>query len=522
MSRIGPIKSKRRTREEISTPSSIASPVKGWNTRDPLANMHGLYALTLDNWFPTTGTVDLRPGAIDWATGAASAIKTVMPWRGQASEKLFAVTNAGIYDVTTAGTIGASAQARTNGYCSYINFNTTGQAYLVVVNGADDLVYTNGSTWTSLASFSINGGGTLNTNTISSINSFKRSLFFIEKNSMNFYYLPIDQITGMVSKFPLGALFSRGGRLVAMGTWTLDAGLGPEDYSVFITNLGQAAVYAGTDPSDSTKWALKGIYDLAPPLGVKCFCKFGGDLLVLTRRGLFSLQRIMKEGRFDSSASLSDVIGEAFSTAAAIAPDTEGWEVLEYPDQNALICNIPSGTPGVFEQYIMNTKTNAWCRFRGWNAYSFVCFGTSLFAAVAGGKVGKVWYPGNDFGSSILAECRTAFNYYSPRSKLKSWKLLRFLMAVGGTRAVNVGLDTDYSFDDTYGAAIQTYGPLQRWDTALWDTATWGAVPAVSNEWLTIEAKESYCAAIRLRVIALDATISWSATDIVYEVGALL
>ena len=47
MSRIGPIKSKRRTREEISTPSSIASPVRGWNTRDPLANIRNSNSVSM-------------------------------------------------------------------------------------------------------------------------------------------------------------------------------------------------------------------------------------------------------------------------------------------------------------------------------------------------------------------------------------------------------------------------------------------------------------------------------------------
>jgi hypothetical protein len=45
---------------------------------------------------------------------------------------------------------------------------------------------------------------------------------------------------------------------MAMGTWTLDAGYGVDDYAVFITNNGEAIVYKGSDPSDPNDWSLIG------------------------------------------------------------------------------------------------------------------------------------------------------------------------------------------------------------------------------------------------------------------------
>ena len=105
--------------------------------------------------------------------------------------------------------------------------------------------------------YAISGGGTLLTKDIVNLNNFKRSIYFLKKNSMSFFYLPIDSITGTVSEFPLGALFSKGGYLMAMGTWTIDGGFGTDDYCVFISSEGQAVVYKGTDPSSSTTWALR-------------------------------------------------------------------------------------------------------------------------------------------------------------------------------------------------------------------------------------------------------------------------
>lgn len=516
-----PLATKRQRREEIGQVLSVAAPVKGWNTRDPLANMGSTYAITLDNWLPETGTVTVRPGMSTWVTGSSSVIETLLSWKGPSSEKLFAFTDSGIYDVTTAGTLGAVVQARTSGYSCGVNFTTTGGAFLVTVNGVDDLVYTNGTTWTTIASFSITGGGSIATNLLANINSFKRSLYFIPKNSMSFYYLPIDSITGTVSEYPLGGLFARGGHLVAMGTWTIDGGAGSEDYSVFITSEGQAAVYLGTNPDSVSTWELKGIYDLAPPIGLKCFCKFGGDLLVLTARGLSSMTKILQDTRLSPQSSLSDVIGEAFTEAFTLTGDKRGWEVIEYPEKNCLVCNIPLEEFTFSHQYVMNTKTGAWCRFKGWDGFSFCFLNGNLHMGMVT-QVSKIFTPGNDLAASITAEAKTSYNYYSPRSRIKSWKLLRANLTIGGSVAVNLALDTDFASDGTFGAAVFNASTQSRWDTAIWDSSSWSAEPGPRNEWVTVAAPDSYCAATRLRVIARDATIEWSATDTLYEIGALV
>lgn len=517
-----PLKSKRKALEEIGQSDTMAAPVRGWNTRDPLANMGKLYAVTLDNLLPSTGTVSLRPGATDHVTGfGASVVKSVMTWRGTASQKLFASTDSGIYDVTAAGAVGAVVQARTDGYAQYINFNTTGQAYMVTVNGVDDLAYTNGTTWNTIANFTISGGGTLLTKDIVNINNFKRSLYYLKKESMSFFYLPIDSITGTVSEFPLGALFSKGGYLMAMGTWTIDGGFGADDYCVFISSQGQAVVYKGTDPSSSTTWALNGVYDLSAPLGRKCFCRFGGDLLVLTRRGVFSMSRILKDTMMTPNSALSDVVGEAFQLAGSYLPDAEGWEMTEYPDMSLLICNIPQNEYESSHQYVMNTKTGAWCRFKGWDGFGMVFFQGYLYMGFLG-KVGKVFIPGNDFENSITAYAQSAFNYVTPRGRIKHWSLVRPNLSLGGSVAINVALLSDFGEVPSFGTAVFNTTLLARWDSSLWDTAGWSTEPVGHNDWVTVAVPDSYAAAVCLRVIARDATVVWSATDLIYEPGSLV
>ena len=41
---------------------SVPAPIGGWNTRDALEAMEPTDAVTLDNWFPTTGKLTVRKG----------------------------------------------------------------------------------------------------------------------------------------------------------------------------------------------------------------------------------------------------------------------------------------------------------------------------------------------------------------------------------------------------------------------------------------------------------------------------
>lgn len=514
-----PLRTPRQGKQEIGRTAAGPSPVKGWNTRDALASMDVGYATLLDNWIPDVGRVETRAGAVDWTTGLGQ-VKSTFAWQGVSGRKLFASTNTGLYDATSSGAVGAVSLARTNGYGHAINFTTTGGHFLVTVNGTDDLAYFNGTTWATVASFPITGGGTLTTSAISNISSFKRSIFFIGKDSTSFYYLPIDSITGTVSEFPLGALFTKGGKLIASSTWTIDGGFGVDDYCAFITDRGQVAVYKGTDPSSSTTWELRGVYDLAFPVGEKCFCRFGGDLLVLTSRGLTSMTQVLRTGLEAVTSNLSSVIGEAFQEAFQLVGAVQGWEVLEYPTKNLLICNIPQLASNTYYQFVMNTKTGAWSRWTGWNCTGFAVLGTALFAGFSN-KTGSMLNGLRDFGSPITYLARTAFSYYSPRSRLKSWKAVRPLIAITGNATVYVGLDTDFQPSTSFDSSLSDAATLSVWDTATWDSGTWVA-SVLHNEWLTVAGADSYSAAIRLRAVTQDAIITWSGVDVLYTVGSII
>lgn len=517
-----PLRSKRPVKQEILSSDSLPAPTFGWNTKDNQASMDRRYAVYMENWWPTAKTVQIRQGAADFATDVTSgAVKTLLSWNGLTSSKLFACADDGIYDVTAGGVIGAASTACTNGRVEALNFHATGGSFLICVNGTDQLQYYNGTTWTSVANFVIGAGpSTLDTRDICHIHSFKRGLFFLKKSSMSFFYLPIDQITGSVSEYPLGALFDRGGYLVAQGTWTVDGGKGVDDYTCFVSSEGQLALFQGTDPGSSATWALVGVFDIGRPLGPRCFCKFGGDLLYMSYLGCVGLSKFLQSTKVDMSPSITNTIGEAFAEAASLYGDNYGWEFCISPNENILLVNIPVTEYGNSVQYVMNTNTGAWTKFTGWNTFCWALFENTLYAGMAG-KVGKFWQPGGDFGGLIQCYVKQANVYLSPRARMKQIRMLQPILKLGGRVAVDAAVDSDFTDNDNYGQAVYSSVANYRFDSALFDQALWGQVAQSRIDWITVADAMGYAKALRLRVLASDATVEWTATNVLFEAGAL-
>lgn len=519
-----PLKTKRPSREQIVSSLTRIAPVRGWNTQEPRALMSQGFAQSLINWWPTPSDLTIRKGAVDHVTGFTAPVKTLMSWAPDETTgaKLFAATDAGIYDVTTAGTRGSTVSTLVSGSCSYVNFSVSGGNYLFVANGVNSLRHYDGTAWTSITDFTLTGGGgTYTSSAIAGINIFKRRLFFTEANSLDFYYLPIDSIGGELARFPLGGLFSKGGRLAAMATWTVDAGSGQDDLAVFITSEGQIAVYQGTDPGDASAWQLIGVYDFAPPIGRRCFLKYGGDLLLITALGVFPLSRALQSKTVNLQSDVSRNIASAFSESAGLYKANQGWQLVYHPSETLLLVNVPTTSFSASTQYVMNTLTGAWASVTGWDSFCFEVHQGQLYMGMAE-KVAKAWTGLDDFGNNISAFAVDRNDYLDQRGQSKDWLLVRPILQVLGSISVNAALDVDFKQSSSFGPAIFDEAGDDRWDVARWDTGRWAGEEAPRLNWLTLASPPGYCAAIRLRVTANNATVRWSATDFVFQVGNLL
>jgi hypothetical protein len=504
-----------------SQPYPMSAPLKGWNARDGKASMKAGDAYELVNWFPGTSDVQIRSGCQDHVTEFAAPVKTLMVYANTSGREFFASTDGGIFDAETAGEVDTELTNCTNGIWSYANFNTVGGAFLIAVNGTDELKLYNGTTWADIDGSSTPAITGVTTSDLETVSVFKRRLWFTEKASMSLWYLDVNSIAGAATEFPVGQLFTLGGYVVAATNWTIDGGEGVDDYFAFITSEGEVAVYKGTDPSDADAFALHGVYFAGRPIGNRCFTKYGGDVVVLTETGLITLSKLLTGTKevTNQETVLTSRIDGAFAGAVRYYKDLFGWCCVVHPLQNALIVNIPT-TASTSVQFVMNTLTGAWCRFSGWPALNFTVFGDDLYFS-ANTKVVKAWTGPSDFGNDITAVCQQAYSYLGARGVLKQVKLVRPILEFDYSIRLELGVDVDFDDRTTYNEVLIQRGSTSLWDAGIWDTAVWASSTIIEDNWRMVDSKVGYAIALRMRVKTKTSQVAWSATDMIFERGGI-
>ena len=304
-----------------------------------------------------------------------------------------------------------------------------------------------------------------------------------------------------------------------MGTWSLDSGIGMDDYAAFMSSRGQVAIYRGTDPSDATKWALVGVFDLGAPVGSRIFTKFGGDLLAITYDGLVPMSKLLQSATLNSAQTLTFTIQQATGDATTAFGAIFGWEAEVFPQANQLILNVPISATASY-QYVMNTITGAWCRFIGWNASSWELYKDEMYFGTST-KVCKAWSGTTDQGANINAEGIQAFSYFESPGKFKKFNAIRPIFQCDNTPSIAVGLNTDFNLTTQVLSPTTTAVTTSLWDTATWDSGMWGGSLLPVKPWRTV-AGGGYAAAAHVVVAAQNLDLRWDATDFIYESGTLI
>ena len=402
-------------------------------------------------------------------------------------------------------------------------FNGT---FVITVTGASTFTYVMASTpasnATTVGSYTVALYITgINSNDFINVNLFKNRLYYTQKNSLSFWYLPTDAIGGVATEFDLGGIARRGGYLQAMGTWTIDAGQGADDYAVFVTNMGEVIVYNGIDPSDPNNWALKGVWQLGQTFNRKCFLKWSGDLLLLTQDGLVPLASALQSSRLDPRVNITDKIFYAISQAVTQYSTNFGWQIMYYASPNMLLINIPA-TTGT-QQFVMHTISKAWASFSGINATCFELHNQSLYF---GGNefVGQYWNGYSDNGSNINASVQQAYSYFDSTGQLKRFTLVRpTFQTDNGAPSVLCGINVDFDYQNQLGSVA--FNPastaLGTWDNAIWDTATWGGLLSINRIWQGVTGL-GFAAGINMSIASQGIDVHWVATDYVMERGGVL
>ena len=497
-------------RRQQAFPLPIPAPVGGLNTRDALAAMPPGDASVMLNVFPYADRVETRAGYTTFATAATTdpgggllaveGFRTLMEWAAKGSTQALGAyywgenvagvvkTRLRIYLINDNGTLTNSREAvtlaSTNTLSSlgeWTQFTAaSGTSYLVIPvtinNGAETFTPQayDGTNWTAPAITGVPAG------TAGSHSHQGRLWFYGSVDTTNApkglsaWYLPTGAIAGAATGFNIGPYASKGGTIVSMRTWTADGGTGgSDDRAVFVTDQGQAVIYAGTDPATSATWALVGVFDIGRPASSFPYVgsgalpawvtrdavamKYGADLLLLLDDGVSTASGVLGGREPGKDYSISSKIRPSFTDAALSSARARPWKMVFLPTRRQLIATLaatitytspPSGiaTSKVTSctWFVMNTETGAWTQFDSMNVLDARPYEDHLYFIDGGSSVYKYGSATDDSGADMVFDVRQAYNYMgSPVNKLAT--LMQPMLRATGNFQLTAEADADFS-----------------------------------------------------------------------------
>lgn len=496
---------------------SMPSPTGGWNTRDPLDQMSPQDAIQLDNFFPDTGSVALRKGCVEFCdTGEADPVGTLFPYSGGGTQNLLAAVAGSIYDIT-----GGTPTSLDSGYnsdvWSWTNHSTSGTPRIIAANdsGSDVPWVYDGATVTPVAVT-----GVTDTN-LSQVMLFAQRVFYVERNTLSVWYTTVGAFQGALTEFDFGPLCKRGGTINALGTWTRDNGAGgADDLFVVVTTEGEVLLYSGIDPATADDWVLQGVFTVGKPIpGPRCLVNTGPDLVLICADGVQPLSEYLIYGSTRASdTQLARKIANAAQSAVADYGALAGWQGITYGLASMLLINVPQ-TETTAYQYVANTTTGAWCRFKGWNAYCWAVHDDALFFGAADGLVFQAWTGTIDDVSDIVGEIVTSYQYVGGSGANKRFTLCRPVLQVDGRLVYSLGINVDYS-NTGYLPTVSSNTPSGAvWGTSLWGGAAWGSGSlSLQRSWSGVSGI-GYAAAVHMLVSTQTMTVKVNSFDLMYERG---
>jgi hypothetical protein len=323
---------------------------------------------------------------------------------------------------------------------------------------------------------------------------YRNRWFFIEADSMNAWYLPLNAVGGALSMIPLSGATTRGGKLMYCATWSIDAGDGIDDKIVFGTDLGEIIVFTGSDPSNAASWRQEGRYDMSPPMGKNATLSVGGDLLVACVDGILPTSGAISKDRAELELAAVTRNIKPLWRAEVLEKREWPWTMHKWDEYGGIFVAVPGSAPGKYRCLVVNAATGAWARYTGWDATCFERLRGDMFFGTQTGQILQADRTGYDNGSLYVCTLVGGWEVFQSPSQTCTWRQARasFSARAGEQFQPQLASTTDYVVViPTPPLAAADPGVLDLWDSGLWDTALWDAGtpsrPVVRNTgWVSI------------------------------------
>ena len=498
---------------KFNTPSPQTAQVTTWpaptggvDVRQPAGSMSPENCLYSFNIMPAEWGMLLRNGFREYVIGIESAadlgdgVRSLFAFdgvlTGAADDRLFAVTNEGIWDVTTydiapvqkAVFTDTSEDAGRGVICHYVE------------DGGDEFLWyadeTNGlweySELTDLWDRPAGIVGPVIEN-VAFVVVHKQRVWLIEKDSTIGWYLPVGSKSGQATEFYFGSKFPHGGKLSGLYNWTVDGGAGLDDILIAVSSSGDLIPYQGGDPSSADTWSAIGTYFVGKtPKGRRFVSEYGGDIYILSAYGIIAMSDLTRgvDPKDVAASSLSFKIARELRVALGRTGDQYGWELQFSPSIGSVVVLSPKEVGREQIQYVMNMSTQGWGYYRGvpmnciaeWR--NKIYFGTTTDTVevmdVTRDNV-KITQVGDYNGDPIQFSMLTSSQGYGSDGRYKTCQYIR--ADFWGSLAPEYATKALYDYDIAELTAISG-PPLQPgdlWDVGLWDQAVWGGGAGVGQ-----------------------------------------
>lgn len=550
----------RGTKPRKSTLASLPVPTAGWISNRNLALPTGAAdapgAHILDNWFPTASSARLRRGLVRWATMPDGLpVKSLFTYSIGTQKQMFAATDQGIWDVTVVdeaydtilspddenylspgpdeafGWLSIEPDDNlwpsTNGGWITLQFSTAGGTFLIGVNGVDEGWIYDGLTFEPLG-VTFESPLTLTSADLSFVWAYKQRVYFIEKDSLNAWYLPVDQIGGQLEVLPLGGVFNRGGSLLWGQTWSLASGGdgGLSEQNTFCTTEGEVAIYQGLSPDDAQDWSKVGVYRIGKPMGKRGFIRAGGDLVIATTIGFIPLSKAID---MDYAAlgivAVSAKIADEWRSAVQTRGD-DNWVCELWGEGSMTIVSPPTLPNDPRVCFVANSDTGAWTRFTEWNPTAIAVFNGQLFFGMPSGAILRAWTGGSDEGVPYTGTMIPLFNDLGSPGQRKIAKIGRSVSRARYDHIEQVTALFDWSTDLPTQPDAGAIPIGNEWGNGIWGQSVWGGMAQsfISEKWQSVGGS-GYAASLVLQVTsgaAVPLDVEVVRLDLTYEVGDIV
>lgn len=471
----------------------IPAPNSGINAVDGLISMKIEEAIFMDNMVPSQYGTRVRTGYREFATNVGvDGVKTLIPHNGAipANDRLFAVAQDGIYNITVGGAgpwaaqISFGAVSGLSGYGQWTNFTTIAghfALYTDEVNGY--YVYDSGAgTWAKIA---MGAGPTqisgVDPATFANVVIFKSRAWFVEANSARAWYLPVGSIYGAATVFNFGNKFKRGGTLVSLYNWTVDGGEGVDDYLVAVSSSGDVVVYKGNDPATATDFLQHGQWYIGtPPAGRRIGGAFGGELYLLSAYGLLPMSRLISGALVqDNEIYLTKKITPLINEQMNFSRLELGWEVKTIPSEQLLLISAPKRVGFDFLQFVQSTNTEGWASYKKIPYYTGDDLNGSFYIA---SEENIVYTHAGDLDNVDLTDTTSeqiewavlqTFQEAGQPGHYKRAQFIRPVFLSEQSPSFVVEARYDYDLTRAFGAPDASLSADAAWDSAIWDLSVW-------------------------------------------------